>query len=152
MKSYILIAAALLLPGCASVVRGTTENVVVNAQPADATIRTTLGHSCSISPCTINVKRKLEFTAYAEKEGYKPGQIYIGSKFSGGGAAGLAGNVLIGGVIGVGVDAATGATLDHYPNPATIILVPVGDPGESTNIQKPLPAKPTKPKTGARTS
>ncbi|MFC5385149.1 hypothetical protein ACFPLB_04115 [Aquamicrobium segne] len=56
---------------------------------------------------------------------------------SGEGAAGLAGNVLIGGLIGVGVDAATGATLDHYPNPAHILLVPVESDAQSTNIGKP---------------
>jgi hypothetical protein len=142
MKSLLAaLAAAAMLSGCASVARGTTEKVVINSEPADATIRTSLGHSCPQSPCTVEVSRKSEFTAYAEKEGYKPGQVYVGTGFSGGGAAGLAGNILVGGVIGVGVDAMTGATLDHSPNPAHITLVPVGEPGESTNIQKPPPVK-----------
>lgn len=143
MKSIWLVAVAALLPvaGCASVVRGTTEKVTVNSEPADATIRTSLGHSCPMSPCTVEVSRKTEFTAFAEKEGFKPGQMYIGTKMSGGGAAGMAGNVLVGGVIGVGVDAATGATLDHFPNPAIIKLAPVDSAEESTNVQKP-PAPP----------
>ncbi|WP_210247459.1 hypothetical protein [Neoaquamicrobium microcysteis] len=64
---------------------------------------------------------------------------------SGGGAAGLAGNILIGGVIGAGVDVATGATLDHHPNPANIYLVPLDDPGESTNIGKPPPRRDPEP-------
>lgn len=40
----------------------------------------------------------------------------------GNGAAGLAGNVLIGGVIGMGTDVATGATQDHKPNPVHAVL------------------------------
>lgn len=146
MKRVGVVVAAMALSGCASVVRGTTEQVVVTSDPADATIRTSLGHSCPQSPCNVEVSRKTAFTAYAEKDGYKPGQIYVGTKLSGEGAAGLAGNILIGGVIGVGVDAATGATLDHTPNPAHIMLVPVEDPGDSTNIQPPpntpIPQKP----------
>ena len=81
----------------------------------------------------------------AEKEGYKPGQVFVDTKVSGGGAAGLAGNLLIGGVVGVGVDAISGATLDHTPNPVNITLVPVDSEGESTNITKPEPPV-TKPK------
>ncbi|MDP2581055.1 hypothetical protein Q8W37_14030 [Shimia thalassica] len=35
----------------------------------------------------------------------------------GSGGAALAGNILVGGIVGIGVDAATGSTLDHVPNP-----------------------------------
>lgn len=105
--------------GCASVVRGTSEDVIINVEPGDALVTTTLGHSCKKSPCTVEV--------------------------SGGGAAGLAGNILLGGVVGVGVYAISGATLDHTPNPVNITLVPVDAEGESTNITKPEPPV-TKPK------
>jgi hypothetical protein len=109
--------------------------------PSDATIRTSLGHSCPTSPCTVEVSRKSEFTAYAEKAGYKPGSHYLGTKMSGGGAAGMAGNILIGGVIGVGVDAVSGATLDHFPNLAHIMLEPVDSPNESMAVVKPATAR-----------
>jgi hypothetical protein len=89
----------------------------------------------------VKVSRKKTFTVHAAKEGYKPGQVFVDTKMSGKGAAGLAGNLLVGGVIGVGVDAVSGATLDHDPNPVTIRLVPVEDPGESTNIGKPPAAQ-----------
>ncbi|CCV09805.1 conserved hypothetical protein [Mesorhizobium sp. STM 4661] len=68
---------------------------------------------------------------------------------SGNGAVGLAGNILVGGLIGVGVDAVTGATLDHFPNPAVITLVPVDAPGESSKAAVPLPRQPKD--NGART-
>ncbi|GGB08541.1 hypothetical protein GCM10011491_40700 [Brucella endophytica] len=131
------VAAMSVLSGCGSITRGTTENVTITSRPDDAKISTSTGQSCPRSPCTIEVKRRTEFTAFAEKEGYKKGSVEIKTKVAGGGAAGLAGNVLVGGVIGVGVDAATGAALDHYPNPAHIELVP---------LEKSAPAKATKPK------
>jgi hypothetical protein len=146
MRILACVSACLVVCGCASVVRGTTETVTVQSEPSDASIRTSLGHSCPMSPCTFEVSRKTELTAYAEKSGYKPGSIFIGTKFSGGGAAGLAGNVVLGGVIGVGVDAATGATLDHYPNPATINLVPADSEGESTKAVIPPKRPPAKAK------
>jgi hypothetical protein len=144
----ILIAcgAALALSGCASVVRGTTEKVEVRSEPSGAVIRTSLGSSCPASPCTFQVPRKTEFVAYAEKPGFKPGSIQIGTKVGGGGAAGMAGNVIAGGIIGFGVDAATGAALDHYPNPATIQLAPVNSSRESTKAvarARPAPRGPS---------
>jgi hypothetical protein len=136
-------AVALTLTGCASVTRGTTEDVVVKSLPEDATIRTSLGQSCPMSPCTVQVSRKSKFMAFAEKPGYKPGQMFIDTKMGGGGAAGLAGNILIGGIIGIGVDAATGATLDHFPNPALIVLEPIDpkDPKTPVFVAPPPPVK-----------
>jgi hypothetical protein len=49
----------------------------------------------------------------------------VQTRVAGAGAACFAGNVLIGGVVGMGVDAATGSTLEHYPNPVTVSLVPL---------------------------
>ncbi|WP_205826866.1 hypothetical protein [Mesorhizobium zhangyense] len=92
-----------------------------------------------MSPCTVEVSRKTEFTAYAEKVGYKSGSLFVGTDVGGGGAAGFAGNIILGGVIGMGVDAATGATLDHFPNPAHMVLQPIDSPVESTNTAKPKP-------------
>lgn len=47
------------------------------------------------------------------------------TSLAGSGAAGFAGNVLLGGVVGMGVDAATGATLEHTPNPVNATLRPL---------------------------
>lgn len=38
------------------------------------------------------------------------------------GGAALAGNVLVGGIIGLGVDAATGASKELTPNPVRVTL------------------------------
>lgn len=144
MKTGVIGAlAACCVAGCGTVTRGTTESVSITSEPADATIRTSLGHSCPQSPCTIEVSRKTKFTAFAEKEGFKPGSIFVDTKVAGAGAAGVAGNLIIGGVVGIGVDVATGAALDHYPNPAQIRLAPVDSPEASTTAV--VPDKSPKP-------
>lgn len=118
-------SAAALLSSCGSVARGTTEQVTIKTLPEDAKIRTSLGPSCDRSPCTREVKRRDTFTATAEKPGYKTGSAVINIKVSGSGAAGFAGNVLAGGVIGMGVDGYNKSSYDHYPNPALIVLEPL---------------------------
>lgn len=139
MRLLLMIVAAGLFTGCASITRGTSEDVVINSLPEDAEIRTSTGHTCPRSPCTVNVSRKTSFIAYAEKEGYKPGQVAIGTKVQGGGVAGVAGNVLLGGVVGIVVDASTGAAMDHVPNPALIVLEPVDPANPSTPTIQPPP-------------
>jgi hypothetical protein len=52
--------------------------------------------------------------------------------------------VLVGGVIGMAVDASTGATLEHYPNPVMLTLVPLRK-GEAPRViqqEPPLPQPP----------
>ena len=66
-------------------------------------------------------------TAYAEAKGYQPGSLVVKSSLTEKAAPGVLGNaVLPGGSVGLVVDAATGAMLDHTPNPAHIALVPLG--------------------------
>ncbi|MEM7188456.1 MAG: hypothetical protein AAF439_02485, partial [Pseudomonadota bacterium] len=66
--------------------------------------------------CTIKISRRDTFQAVFEHED-ETRTVFVDTEVAGGGAAGVAGNVLLGGVIGVGVDVATGAGLDHVPNP-----------------------------------
>ncbi len=132
-----ILATTALSTGCASITRGTTDTVTVKSVPEGAAISTDIGLSCPAAPCSFEVKRKTEFTAYADKQGYRRGSIRIGTKMAGEGGAALAGNILVGGIVGVGVDAATGATLDHFPNPATIVLQPLGAAPAPARIRKP---------------
>ncbi len=60
------------------------------------------------------------------KEGYEPLEVDVIHKMSDGGAAGFAGNILLGGPVGAVVDAGSGATQDLFPNPIKVVLVPVG--------------------------
>lgn len=128
--------------------RGTSSQVTINSEPPGAEARTSLGHQCTATPCTYDISRKSEFVVSFSKPGFEPQQIPVITKVAGAGVAGLAGNVLVGGVIGIGVDAATGATLEHVPNPVFATLVPIqktpvrgGKPARKPVLQR-APATP----------
>ena len=125
MKILLAAAACAALGGCASITRGTTEQITVTTEPPGAAVRTSMAHACPASPCTFQVGRKDEFVVTASKPGYRDASMPVKTKVAGNGAAGFAGNVLVGGVIGMGVDASTGAALDHYPNPVVLTLEPI---------------------------
>ncbi|MET0531389.1 MAG: translation initiation factor 2 [Microvirga sp.] len=93
-------------------------------EPPGAQMVTTKAYACPSTPCSLEVDRSDEFEVTFTKAGYQSQVIPVRTKVVGTGAAGMAGNVLVGGVIGVGVDAYTGAAFDHYPNPVTATLVP----------------------------
>lgn len=119
--------AVLSLTACNTVTRGVEETVTISASPASARIRTSLGHACPRSPCVVKVSRKTEFTAYAEARGYRSGSLVVKPVLTDQAAPGVIGNAILpGGSVGLVLDAANGAMLDHKPNPAHIDLVPVG--------------------------
>jgi hypothetical protein len=130
MRTRVLGCAAgavLSLAACNTVTRGVEETVTISASPASARIRTSLGHECPRSPCVVKVSRKTEFTAYAEARGYRSGALVVKPVLTDQAAPGVLGNVILpGGSVGLVLDAANGAMLDHKPNPAHIDLVPAG--------------------------
>jgi hypothetical protein len=123
-RAMLVGASVLAIQGCATVTRGTTEAWTVESDPIGAAVTLSSGETCT-TPCTLTKKRKDPFMVTVEKEGYEPVQTQIQSQVAGAGAAGMAGNVLIGGIIGIGVDAATGATKELKPNPLVIKMVPL---------------------------
>ena len=66
--------------------------------------------------------RKSEFDVTITKPGYKPWTGKITHHIGNSGGAGMAGNVLAGGLIGMGVDATSGAMYDLVPNPLHVDL------------------------------
>jgi len=155
------LGAGLFLCGCASVVRGTTEQVTFDSDPSGAEMRSVIYYPCGgpcpvrdeavgsaaaysgsdvrtpevpgpacITPCTAQVARNEELLVTFSKAGYEPQTVRLTTKASGGGAAGMAGNIILGGAVGLVVDAGTGAALDHYPNPLKVLLKPLPKGGK----------------------
>jgi len=123
------------------VTRGTTENISIASTPAGATAEISgleIPTAC-VTPCVVQAKRNADIVVTINKEGYEPQIIPLTKEIPGTGAAGFAGNVLLGGVVGMGVDAATGAALDHKPNPVIVTLQPVAP-------AQPRPVKPRPPR------
>lgn len=135
MKSYLTIcglaAVSMLLPACATITRGTSQKYVIESTPAQADVALSTGQKC-ITPCRLKLKRKHGFTATFNKPGYETLQAQVKSKFSGGGAAAGAGNILAGGVIGAVVDGTNGSMNNLVPNPLQVTLVPLSGAGEAS--------------------
>lgn len=126
MSGRVIMAAcvAMSVSACGSIIRGTAEPVAFVSVPSGARMTTDKGYACPATPCTLSVERSDEFTAIFEKDGYQPEMVPVKTHIVGQGGAAFAGNIIAGGVIGMGVDAATGAALDHTPNPVTVALTP----------------------------
>ncbi|MDO9712487.1 hypothetical protein [Paracraurococcus lichenis] len=130
MKFARLLALGVvsLLPACASVMEGTSESVAINTTPAGASCTvdragTRLG-TVAPTPGSVNVaKSKNDITVACTKEGFEPAQVSASPKFVGT----TFGNVLVGGLVGVAVDAATGANFD-LPEKLDITLAPSAPP------------------------
>lgn len=119
------ILGAALLAGCATITRGTTEVLIIESDPVGADVRIApAGVSCK-TPCSIELKRKHNQLVTIRKEGYEPVDVNVIPQTSGAGGAGMAGNVLVGGLIGAAVDAGSGAMKDLKPNPVKVTLVAV---------------------------
>ena len=141
-KLLVCIAAGLAVSGCATVTRGTTDQVQITSEPSGADVRTSMGPTC-VTPCTLQVSRKDEFTVTVSKAGFVEENVPVKTQIAGSGAAGFAGNVLLGGLIGMGADAYTGATLEHVPNPVSVTLRPLPPPSAPTPTRTaPKPRKP----------
>lgn len=146
----LLLAAALALPcvGCASVTRGTTENISISTTPAGATAELSGldNPTACVTPCVVVAKRNADITVMINKEGYEPQVIPLTKEIPAAGAAGFAGNVILGGLVGMGVDAATGAAQDHKPNPVIVTLQPrapvLPRPERPRAPRKPPPSQP----------
>jgi hypothetical protein len=130
MKRLIGLCALAALCGCSTITRGTNDTWVVETTPPGAEVSTSNGYQCASTPCAIKMPRRSEFVATIEKDGYETVTVNVTYQVSGSGGAAMAGNVLVGGIIGAAVDAGTGSMNDLVPNPVAIDLVPVASPDQ----------------------
>lgn len=124
MKTTLLTSAILCittLSGCATMTRGTTEALVVESEPSGAKVTLSNGMK-GTTPTSFKVKRKKDLIITVSKPGYESATINVTPQISSAGGAGMAGNILFGGVIGVAVDASSGAMNELKPNPVKVTL------------------------------
>ncbi|SVE22696.1 uncharacterized protein METZ01_LOCUS475550 [marine metagenome] len=119
--NYLILLWIFILSSCATITRGTKDTFVINSNPSGATAITSHGYTC-VTPCSLNLPRKENFVVTVRKTGYCDAQATVTSITGAAGSADMAGNVLVGGIIGMGTDAITGATRDLVPNPLDIVL------------------------------
>ena len=130
MRVLGVLAACAMLGGCASVSRGTTETISVASTPsgAEAVISGLDAPMTCITPCAVVAKRNADISMTIQKPGFEPQVVQLTKDIPATGAAGFAGNLLLGGLVGMGVDAVTGAATDHKPNPVIVTLQPLAPP------------------------
>ncbi len=120
-----------LLPACATVTSGTSQNVAVESIPA--------GAACTISrqgavlgtvaatPGSLEVsKSRQDLIVACTHPDHQPASRTVVAE----GQAMVAGNILIGGGIGLAIDAATGA-MNRYPGTVSLTLAPSRFPTEA---------------------
>lgn len=135
VRALVLAGVAVSLPACATVTRGSSQEFTVQSTPPGARVRTSNGFECAATPCTFRMQRKTAFTATFEMDGYVTETRQVESKMAGAGAAGMAGNILVGGIVGGVIDASSGAMNDLTPNP---LLVEMQTPAQ--RAANPAPA------------
>lgn len=110
-----------LLSSCASITRGSKDLIVIDSTPQAAAVHLSTGQT-GITPASFSVPRRDPVTVTISKPGYQTRTTVLNAQIDGAGGAGMAGNIVFGGLIGAAVDAGTGAMYSHKPNPLNITL------------------------------
>jgi hypothetical protein len=127
------------LAACASITKGTTQVVAVNTPGvAGATCTLTseaIGSQVVVTPGAVTLEKSKESVAVkCTKECYIDGGGVIASNME----AMTAGNIILGGVIGLGVDAASGA-MNKYTPEIQVVMTPIQGcrvPGASPAVSR----------------
>jgi hypothetical protein len=117
-------AMIAIVGGCATITKDTTQNIAINTPGvAGATCTLTANGATKsiVTPAVLTVARSQQSMAVRRtKECYQDGAVVIASY-----AEGMtAGNILVGGAHGLGVDAASGA-MNHYADDTQMVMTPV---------------------------
>ncbi len=124
----VVACAVLSLPACSTIANGSNQKITFQTADASGPVE---GATCNITggsdgavnekittPTSIKIPRsKKALNITCNKQGYPEGTKKVFGKIEGT----TAGNIVAGGVIGIGVDALTGA-MYKYPKTITIML------------------------------
>jgi len=142
MKRHFAMAALaslVFVSGCASITTGQNQPLTVETMPCRmATCRLSNDKGTwyvSATPGTVTVQRAYgDMTIICEKDEFKSNPTLVASA-----TKGMAfGNILVGGIIGIAVDAGTGAAYDYPP----VISVPMICTGDPKLVVQPIPPPP----------
>ena len=123
MKQIALVLIALSSVRCASIVHGTSQKIPVTSQPpgADVVVKCIDGEfkAPSQTPTQIVLRRnRQDCEVRVEKPSFEPHLVQLSRNMSGW----YLGNILIGGIIGLIVDAANGAMYTQSPGQIHAVL------------------------------
>jgi len=125
IKIAALLACTMLfwsMQGCATIVKGKTQEVTFKSEPDDATVTVT-GRTIGKTPVTIQLDRKSDQTVTFEKEDYKSQTFPLTTTITGW----FWGNIALGGLIGSTTDGVTGSLHEYSPSHFLVTLVPTDE-------------------------
>jgi len=110
MRISLTLLCLTLLMGCATILRGTEQNVNVDTVPSGALVEFSNGQSC-MSPCAIAAKRNQSLNVHVWMAGCAPQTAFVRPRIT-----------ATGGVLGGLPDLATGAVYDLEPSQLSFTL------------------------------
>ena len=126
-----IVALALASTACATIVNGTSQDLYVETQPEAAACKidrqgATVGMVNPTPGKTSIPRHKDNIVVSCTRDGYETSNEVLAANFSGA----TFGNLLLGGFVGVVIDASSGAN-NKYPEKITVILTPATFPSEA---------------------
>ena len=127
LRVLTVAALGVQLAACATIIEGTDQSVSVETPPengATCTLTSSEGEWFVTTPGSVTVeKTKNDLNVVCRKDGFHDGVATVVPQFQ----ATTAGNIIAGGLIGVAVDAASGANYE-YPTPIRVQMTPSNQP------------------------
>lgn len=126
----------VILFGCATIMHGRSQDVLVTSQPQGATVKID-GAVKGVTPTKLTLRRNQDYILSIEKEGYAPAERTLKSGLSGW----TFGNILLGGIVGGVIDLAAGGAWKLSEDNIQVLLTPVS--GEQTQQEADAPPPPS---------
>jgi hypothetical protein len=118
--------ACLLITGvgCASIVRGSSEKLIVQSVPSGALVALSTGQA-GVTPWEVEIKRKDTIFVTVNKSGFKEMTTALISSVDGASLGiGTVANFVTLPILNDVIDYKTGANFSHKPNPLIVTLIP----------------------------
>lgn len=122
LLSGVLMAAAVGSSGCGAILNGSSQTIGAQSAPDGAQIIVEPGGMRYTTPTEMSLERKNSYVLTFRKEGYSDATFTVRKKAN---AGIIILDVLLTGLVGVVVDAATGAWNGLSPDVATVSLTKV---------------------------
>lgn len=129
-SAYVLLGS-LFITSCASIVNGSKQSIGFSSSPDGATVSID-GMPRGRTPITVKLERNEDHTVRVTLPGYYPYSATLTHSVSGW----VWGNILLGGIIGLAVDASTGGLYVLSPEQVQAQLVPARRLAKNENGQK----------------
>lgn len=120
VNALLILSLLAISSGCATIIHGTTQDIGITTDPSEADLLVD-GRERYKSPTKITMKRKDDHSVEVTKEGFQKENVNIKSVLSGV----VLGNILLGGLIGWGVDAISGGQYRLVPENVDVRLRPL---------------------------